>query len=60
MKIFYISDLHFDYNGKESLEKFLGLLNENDIFIILGDFYNDITKTLVIIDLLEHKKVKGY
>jgi predicted phosphodiesterase len=60
MKIHYISDLHFDYKEFCEKEKFLKMLNCNDLYIIAGDCYNDYRKTLKLIIELENKKIKGY
>lgn len=60
MTIKYISDLHLDCKDGSDLKKFLGLFNHKDIFIIPGDLYNNYEKTMVIMQLLENRKIKGY
>jgi len=65
MKVNYISDLHLDYNETEvntdiNVDKFVNSLNTNDTYIVAGDFYNNIEKTLLLVRLLEAKHIKGF
>lgn len=68
--IYVLSDLHFDYckypdrlEIKNNVISFINLLKENrnnNIFILAGDFFNDLNETLNFFDLLEKEKIYSF